>query len=274
MTAAAAPSAGFLEGEDEALCRRFLEEGHVVLPVADRGELDLLRGRLAALAAGHLGVPRPAPADAGGFLDAIHTLVDPARLNALRLACIQGLNAEPWLRPLYYRLARPALEVLVGNELAMQRRLNLSIQLPDDAGSLLPVHTDTWSGDSPFEVVVWLPLVDCSGSKSMFLVPPAVDAPIQAGMARLRSAAELDAVIRPHAVELTVPYGSVLVFSQNLMHGNRVNREAESRWSMNGRFKSLMSPYADKALGEFFEPITLRPATRLGMLYQLPEGFS
>ena len=58
------------------------------------------------------------------------------------------------------------------------------------------------------------------------------------------------------------------------MHGNRINREPETRWSMNCRFKSLFSPYADKRLGEFFEPITIRPATRVGMNHALPGGFA
>ena len=31
----------------------------------------------------------------------------------------------------------------------------VSIQLPDDDSSLLPVHTDAWAGNSPFEVVDW-----------------------------------------------------------------------------------------------------------------------
>jgi hypothetical protein len=57
------------------------------------------------------------------------------------------------------------------------------------------------------------------------------------------------------------------------MHGNRINTEAEARWSMNCRFKSVFSPYADKKLGEFFEPITLRPATRFAMSHSLPGGF-
>ena len=42
----------------------------------------------------------------------------------------------------------------------MQNKINLSIQNPNDDSSLLNMHADTWSGDSPFEVVVWLPLVD------------------------------------------------------------------------------------------------------------------
>ena len=55
---------------------------------------------------------------------------------------------------------------------------------------------------------------------------------------------------------------------------NRVNRESTTRWSFNCRFKGLFTPYADKKLGEFFEPITMRAATRLGLSYRLPSGFS
>ena len=69
-------------------------------------------------------------------------------------------------------MARKQLYTIVGNELVMQNKVNLSIQLPNDDSSLLPIHSDTWSGDSPFEVVVWLPLVDCDTTKSMYILPP------------------------------------------------------------------------------------------------------
>ena len=52
----------------------------------------------------------------------------------------------------------------------MQKRINLSIQLPNDSSSLLPLHSDIWSGDSPFEAVVWIPLVDCFKTKSMYIL--------------------------------------------------------------------------------------------------------
>jgi hypothetical protein len=40
---------------------------------------------------------------------------------------------------------------------------------------------------------------------------------------------------------------------------------------MNCRFKSVFTPYGDKKLGEFFEPVTLRAASKMGMDYKLPE---
>ena len=63
------------------------------------------------------------------------------------------------------------MNILVGNELSMQKSINLSIQMPNDKSSLLDLHADTWSGDSPYEVVVWLPLVDCFKTKSMYILP-------------------------------------------------------------------------------------------------------
>ena len=76
------------------------------------------------------------------------------------------------LRKNYYFIAKDILDKIVGNELAMQMRVNLSIQMPNDDSSLLPIHADTWSGDSAYEVVVWIPLVDCYDTKSMYILDP------------------------------------------------------------------------------------------------------
>ena len=47
--------------------------------------------------------------------------------------------------------------------------------------------------------------------------------------------------------------------------------ENETRWSINCRFKSIFSPYNDKKLGEYFEAITLRKVSELGMQYEFPK---
>ena len=192
------------------------------------------------------------------------------------MTVINGVNDLPWARKIYFELARPLLEAIVGNELAMQRRLNLSIQMPGDDSSLLAVHADVWAGDSPFEVVIWLPLVGCFNTKTMFLLPPERGAEVEARMADFdgKDTDDLFADIEDDLIWLDVPYGHVLLFNQNLMHGNRINREGGTRWTMNCRFKGLFSPYAGKRLGEFFEPITIRPASRVGMKHELPGGFS
>jgi len=262
-----------LPTDDVALNRTFLQQGYLVVDVEDRAGLERLRLAIATLAAGHLGVELPDDTD--GFLNGIHEYVSIADLNALRMAVIAGINDEPWLRETYYGLARSVLDTIVGNELVMQRRVNLSMQLPNDDSSLLPVHSDVWDGDSPFEVVVWLPLVDCYKTKGMYILPPSANAVHGAALKDFANKTTDDvlAAIGPDLDWPELPFGKVLVFTQTLMHGNQINEEPESRWSMNCRFKSLFSPFADKPMGEFFEPITIRAATRFGMDYQLPDGF-
>ena len=276
MSERSSPAAeAFLTADEEALGRGLLETGWIVLEAESRVDLERIRTRAASLAAENLGLASPPSHGPDAFLDEIDRHVDVSRLNDLRLAVFRGLNAEPWLRPAYHRLARRALAALVGNELAMQRRVNLSIQLPGDDSSLLPLHADSWSGDSPFEIVLWVPLVDCHASKSLFILPrPEQDRLLTDELvAGAASVDDLYRAVEPSLQFLDLSYGQVLLFDQNLLHGNRINQESTTRWSLNCRFKGLFTPYADKKLGEFFEPITVRPMSRLGMAHRFPSGF-
>ena len=98
----------------------------------------------------------------------IHTYVKLKDLNKFRLSVFNEINKKKFFKHHYYNIAKEYLDILAGNELAIQSRINLSIQIPNDKSSLLPLHADTWSGVSPYEIVVWLPLVDCYQTKSMY----------------------------------------------------------------------------------------------------------
>jgi sporadic carbohydrate cluster 2OG-Fe(II) oxygenase len=174
---------------------------------------------------------------------------------------------------LIYRISKDYLHSLVGSELAMQKRTNLSIQIPHDESSLLTIHADTWQGDSPFEIVVWLPLVDCFNTKSMYLTHPTSSETINS---LLLTDPHIDNTslynnLKSNVNFLNIKYGQVLLFNQSLPHGNIVNSENETRWSLNCRFKGLFTPYGDKKLGEFFVPITPKPMSILGLEYKTPK---
>jgi len=264
----------FFRDDEERLSAAFLEHGYVIAPAQDRAALDRIREFVVERAAAFLELPPPA--DPAAFLEGIgaHT-GDAERLNQLRLAIIDGLTGAPWFREAYFACGRSVVEALVGNELAMQRGIGFSIQLPDDTSSVLPLHSDAWSEDSPFEVVLWIPLVDVAATQSMFILSRERDLAWRERMHEFggQTVEELFAALAPEVEYLTVPYGHVLCFTHTLMHGNRVNAEAHARWSLNVRFKGLFTPYSDKKLGDFFDPITLRPASRIGIDYRLPAGF-
>jgi len=201
-----------------------------------------------------------------------HKYLNVKNLNNFRLNIFNRLSKDKEFKTLIYKLSKEFLDILVGNELAMQTRPNLSIQLPKDNSSLLPVHADTWSGVSPFEVVVWLPLVNCFKSKSMYILPTKKFKKIQKKLfnKKLKSSKEVFNLIKKDLIWLNVNYGEVLIFDQSLPHGNIVNNENETRWSINTRFKGLFTPYGDKKLGEFFEPVTIKAASSKGMNYSFP----
>ena len=262
----------FLTDTEQALTTEYLSQGYVIRPVADVEALEWMQAQFVRLVGETLGTKLNGTADE--VLNHIHRQIPVAELNTFRLKIIRGFNAIEEFRQMYFRVARPYLETLVGNELAMQLRVNLSIQFPGDDSSLLPVHADTWSGDSPFEVVVWLPLVDCYRTKAMYILPPvaAVELNQQFGERAGNSSEDLYRSMQDEVKWLEVRYGEVLVFDQALPHGNRINEESETRWSMNCRFKGVFTPYGDKKIGEFFEPITLRAASQTGMAYRLPKA--
>lgn len=260
----------FFDADEQAFVDQYLQQGFVSFEL-DPSLLDNLREKL-FIGARDL-VTMPADLTADVFFDQIHNWVPVADLNRVRLGLIRHLNHDQAVRPLLYRMAKQPLAWIVGNELAMQRSLNLSIQFPRDASSLLPLHSDVWSGNSPYEVVFWLPLVDCYGTKSMYVLPKLQTDAVLAEFDRYAdfSAEAFFKAIQDDVVWMEVPRGHGLIFWHGLIHGNRVNEETDTRWSMNTRFKSLLSPYGTKELGESFLPITLRPATRFGYAYRKPS---
>jgi len=260
----------FSSEEDSALSEMFINKGYVIVPVGDSSAFQEIKNIVFQCSDIDGNLSKYNPND---WLNNIHNQVSASQLNEFRMKVINKANAHRDFRSNYYLLAKRYLEILVGNELAMQLRINLSIQLPGDSSSLLPTHADVWSGDSPFEVVVWTPLVDCYGTKAMYILPPEADERMRKDFTNFTEM-DSEALFQHISKEvhwLEIKAGQLLIFNQNLPHGNRVNLESETRWSMNCRFKGIFTPYGDKKIGEFFEPITLKPASRIGMQYRFPK---
>jgi len=266
----------FTTNEEDALSNAFLSQGYVIQDVDNMDALLALRRAVVEIACEHLGLDMPD--DEADFLNQIHEKVTVAKLNDFRLAIYNGMNAHDWFRPTYYGLGKSIVKTVVGNELAMQNRVNLSIQMPDDDSSLISIHSDAFSGETPFQVVQWLPLVDVYDTKSMFYLPPDKNREVWPKLKELAAEGGSDRwfdEVKDHVKWLDIPFGKILVFSPNILHGNIINRVPETRWSLNCRFTGLFTPYAshEKSLGGFYLPITLRPVSQIGMSYQPPEGF-
>ena len=205
-------------------------------------------------------------------LNRLHLFLGEKNLNRTRLELINTINRDKNFKKSYFLIAEKMLENIIGNELAMQNNINLSIQLPGDESSLLPIHSDTWSGDSPFESVLWLPLVNCYKTKSMFILNSNKMKKFNMAFVdkKIKSVSDLYKKFKKDLNFININYGNYLLFNQNLPHGNLVNRTNETRVSLNCRYKGLFTPYKQKELGSFFSPLKIRASTKIGLEYNLP----
>jgi len=263
----------YLNKNEAELGEKLLKNGYVISKQKDLTHLNYIRNLIVEKSSKILKISKPKDKDFENFLNNIHKKLSVKNLNKFRLKLIKYINDDKDFKRNYFYSAKQPLFALVGNELAMQSRVNLSIQLPKDSSSLLPIHSDIWSGDSPFEVVVWIPLVNCFSSKTMYLLKPEKYKKIHKNFHKYVGQSSLDFYksIKNDVEWIKINFGEILIFNQALPHGNIINKESQTRWSMNCRFKSIYSPYGDKKIGEFFEPITLRAASKIGMHYHLPK---
>jgi len=259
--------------------QQFLQEGYVVSECENVDGLILWREQILRwffneLCRKDYEIERSDPAK---ILNRIHEYIKPDQINDVRMSIYSKLTSASWSRPTFFSFAKFMLEEIVGNELAMQNRVNVNIMMPEDKGSNIPLHVDAHSGESPFQCVLWVPLTDVFQSKGMFLLPLKKNRiavnhfkewVIQGGREKVFEEIQ-DDLVWPN-----VPFGSFLLFSPTLIHGSVPNQSSETRWSFNARFKSLFSPYAseEKSLGTFYLPTSLMPATRLGLEYRPPQG--
>lgn len=261
------PKDSFLSSEEERLSKEFLDTGYLVRACERPDLLSELKTLL--LEESNVWLKRERQNGMIQDLSDSHLAITQSFLNDLRLHLFARLNARTDTRLNYFRLAKNLIECVVGNELAMQNKVNLSIQQPGDQSSVLELHSDVWSGDSPFQVVEWVPLTDSRSTNAMYLLRPdlSIEAYRRARNGELKSMSEIHDAYRDKFELIEVDFGQVLVFDSNCLHGNQLNTTSSTRWSLNCRVASLLAPATtpERRLGAYYTPITVRPATRMGL---------
>tara|TARA_B100000674_G_C37900908_1_gene943696 strand:+ start:77 stop:895 length:819 start_codon:yes stop_codon:yes gene_type:complete len=208
-------------------------------------------------------------------LENAHLSISNEKSNDLRLHIMKNLYQNTSFHRNYYNAAKNIIHSLCGNELAMQKRPGLSINLPQNLNDVLPIHADTWNGVSPFELNIWIPLVNCTNSMCLYILKrDKYKYRLKESKELLRlTSDELFSELREDLTWIPIEFGKILAFDQSLPHGYSLNEERATHWSINCRFKGLHTPYWDKKLGEYFMPITVKNCTRLGMEYSHPDNW-
>ena len=115
----------FATETEKKLTKEYLEKGYIIRTIDDVEALDWIRNQFACLIIEAL--PEVEGVETKDLLNDIHKYVPVSDLNNFRLKIIQKINSINGFREMYFRVARNYLDILVGNELAMQLRINLSI---------------------------------------------------------------------------------------------------------------------------------------------------
>lgn len=207
-------------------------------------------------------------------LTQLHHFVTVDQINPLRVKIFNALNALPNWRKDYYALAADQLSTMFGPDISIQIKLCLTIQMPNDPGSVLMMHSDTMSGQSQFECVLWTAMTDAFDSNAMYIFHPQQTQKIYDLLPAYqhRGMNELFEDNKKESVNANVKAGECILFSSTLFHGNQLNTTDKTRISLNCRFKSLFSPeYAavphERTTGTFYEPLFMSPITKIGLAY-------
>jgi sporadic carbohydrate cluster 2OG-Fe(II) oxygenase len=192
-------------------------------------------------------------------LEELHMHLPAEDVNEFRLASMQVINKHDWKDILFTNCFHEACKLL-GPDLLIQRKINLSVQMPGDTASILPAHSDCSSGDSPFELVIWIPLTAAFGTNSMFIFGCSESRifydNVKKGVGNTLEPKEEDFI--------EAWLGEYIIFSPSLIHGNALNKTDNTRVSLNIRIKSLFSPYtpyvvSDRTFGTYYDIWKLSP---------------
>ena len=159
------------KNNEKRIIKKFLKNGYIIFDIQDKRKLKELKSLVLNESSKILrkNIDHLKKSD---FLNNTHNFIDKEKLNIFRLKIYNKLNLKKNFLINYYTMGKKYVDLICGNELAIQKKINLSIQLPRDNSSILPIHSDVWSGNSPFEVVLWIPLVSVKKTKSMFILSP------------------------------------------------------------------------------------------------------
>jgi len=188
----------------------------------------------------------------------IHNLFTQNDFNKFRLDLIKEMNNISNLNQILFNIFKDDLIEIFGPDISGQKNINLAIQRPRDIDRP-QLHRDSPPG-SKFEIVVWVPLVDCKKTMNMVFFPMSKTKLIKKFL--LKDGINQTEIAKKYGFKLkNVNYGEYLIFLSKIYHYIPVNLEKSTRWSLNFRYKNTFTPYGKKGYLDYFEPINYSKIT-------------
>jgi sporadic carbohydrate cluster 2OG-Fe(II) oxygenase len=189
-----------------------------------------------------------------GNLNQIHQFIPKKDINSVRLKCFQKINLLDW-KKIIKDISLQQLINILGPDLQVQSKINLSIQMPDDKSSVLTGHSDSWASDTPFQINLWIPLTDAYDSNSMFIFDDDYSLRV---FSKISNNKKINIKKPKNKDFISIKCGNYVIFNPSCIHGNIINKTSSTRLSLNLRFKSAFSPepnkyHQDRKFGTYYQ---------------------
>lgn len=175
---------------------------------------------------------------------------------------------------------------LVGIDLHIQSRPYLRISRPGVVTDNIGFHRDTWYGDTPYELSVWIPFTETDEGSALRVAPGShvwseeknpverIDGKVEKGSVKhslgFIHSSPKRLVHAPKTIALKVPVGSMAVFPLSLLHGVEVNKSDKTRISMDCRIANSLAPIALSRSRDtnYYERLSISPVTSQALRYE------
>lgn len=182
-------------------------------------------------------------------------------LNDLRMEIMKEINNNMNTQKEIYETISDFLDFCLGPDIATQKIVNLVIQKPND-NERAPFHKDGPVA-SNYEVVLWVPLVDCYKTMNMYLFENKLHDRTKNFLKSNSNNQSLDTYSKKFGTLNSVKFGQILVFWTNVFHYIPVNKENDTRWSLNLRYKNLFTKYGTKNILDYYKILKISPITKM-----------
>jgi len=187
--------------------------------------------------------------------------INDIKLNNFRLSLIEYIKSYKNLNNIVYASLKNIIDECVGPDVLVQKTSNLVIQKPNDINRS-PFHKDAPVA-SNYEIVIWLPLVNCRKTMSMYIFDIKHHDKTKRFLKNVKSERKIINFCKKYGRLYNYKFGEALIFWTNNYHYIPVNGENNTRWSLNLRFKNLFTPYGTKNLLDYYKILRVSPLTQL-----------
>ncbi len=191
--------------------------------------------------------------------------ISEAKVNSLIMEIINAFKKTYKMDKIIYDTSKLFINTLIGEDIASQKNPNIVFQHPGSS-RISELHRDA-PGNSFYEIVSWVPLVNCYSSKSFYILDKSSSMNLLRDYKnnKFKSWAEYTNEAIKLSTKLKIDYGYALFFWSGLLHGSVINKTNESRWSFNVRYKNLFAPSGLKDPLVFYRVFSKSPVTKLAI---------